>query len=242
MNLWGETIDYLKGYAEKTDKIAVGFSGGKDSLCVLDLCSRVFKTIYCYNMEFCGGFKVDRDQMEYGKQRYGVKVIHYPHFAFITALKNGIYCNETEETEKLPDWTLRDVYDLVRQDFNVDFIAHGAKTADGLWRRKMFNATKTWTDIIYPIKTWTKPAVMAYMRMQKIPMPHMSVGHTTGATGRTKNGTGIDLTDPSIWYLHDNHPEDYKKLLRWFPYAHAAVCRRDWYGAKAYNDCLDANT
>lgn len=239
MNLWGETLDYLRKYADKTDRIAVGYSGGKDSLCVLDLCSRVFKKIYCFNMEWCGGFECDRKQMEYAKQRYGIEIIHYPHFSFVNALKGGIFCNDTDYTDRIPDWTLRDVYDCVRGDLKVPYIAHGAKTADGLWRRKMFNATKTWTDIIYPIKTWTKQAVMAYMRMQKIPIPAMSQGQTTGGTGRVKNATGIDLSDPSIWWLHDNHPEDYKKLLRWFPYAHAAVCRRDWYGAQAYNDSLD---
>ena len=42
-----------------------------------------------------------------------------------------------------------------------------------------------------------------------------------------------NLSTPALLWLHDYHPDDFQKLLRFFPYAEAVVKRRDWYDIAA---------
>ena len=62
--------------------------------------------------------------------------------------------------------------------------------------------------------------VFAYLKNQKIPLPPSS--------GRA--ATGVDLSTPSILWLHDTYPADYEKLRAHFPYVQAVVERRRFYG------------
>jgi hypothetical protein len=64
--------------------------------------------------------------------------------------------------------------------------------------------------------------VLAYLKINGIPVPDSSGGQATG----------VDLSTPSILWLYDNHPEDFQKLLQYFPLAEAAIKRRDEYGVK----------
>jgi len=48
----------------------------------------------------------------------------------------------------------------------------------------------------------------------------MSVGQTSG----------VGLVTRSLLWLHENEPDDFKKILRWFPFAEAVVYRRKYYG------------
>jgi hypothetical protein len=61
---------------------------------------------------------------------------------------------------------------------------------------------------------------LSYLKINNIPLPDSS----------GKNATGVDLSTPSILWLHDKYPDDFKKLLQFFPYAGAAVQRREYYG------------
>ncbi|HZQ45959.1 MAG TPA: hypothetical protein VFC07_03025, partial [Verrucomicrobiae bacterium] len=77
-----------------------------------------------------------------------------------------------------------------------------------------------WDDVFYPIKGWNKHDVLAYLRMQNIPLPDAHQGNTSG----------VDLSTRSLLWLHDAYPDDFKLLCRYFPYAEAVVYRRKFYG------------
>jgi phosphoadenosine phosphosulfate reductase len=221
MQIWQDTLDLLREKQKESDSITVAFSGGKDSLVCLDLCSRVFKKVHCFFMHFVPNLKCTEDALDYARARWNVTIVQYPHWVLIRALKNGVYCDEGKNAETLPDWTLRDVYDLARAEAGTKYIVTGAKDADSLWRRRFFNTTKGWTDMVYPIRKWNKMDVLAYCKVRKIPVPKMST---------TASATGVDLSTPSLLFLHKNFPDDFERILKWFPYAEAVVKREEIYG------------
>ena len=221
MQIWQDTLDLLREKREETDTILVAFSGGKDSLVCLDLCCRIFPVVKCFFMHFVPNLKCTEDSLDYARVRWKVNIAQYPHWVLIKCLKDGIYCDQGHQQDNLPDWTLRDVYDLARAEAGCKYIVNGAKDADSLWRRRFFNTTKGWTDMVYPIRKWNKMDVLAYCKVRQIPVPKLST---------TASATGVDLSTPSLLFLHQHYPEDFQRLLKWFPYAEAVIKREEFYG------------
>lgn len=220
MPIWTDTLTVLRDRARISDSCLVSYSGGKDSLAVLDLCSRAFKRVICFYMYLVPGLKVIDDQMTLARERWGVEVLFYPHRVFFQALQDGLYCKEGFWNDDLPMLSLREIYDWVILDTGIPQIATGAKASDSMARRRFFKNTESWDDIFYPLKGWNKHDVLAYCRAQRIPLPDAHAGNTTG----------VDLSTRSLLWLHDSYPDDFKRLCQWFPFAEAVVYRREWYG------------
>ena len=219
MSAIDDSLAVLEKARLHTDKVAVGFSGGKDSLIVLDLCMRVFPTVVPFFMYLVPGLEVTDGELAKAEDRFGLKIQQYPHFLLTDFLKSGMFCDPSYKYDDLPDIKLRDIYDIIKIGTGCPAIITGAKSSDSAWRRRYFHITRTWTDVIYPIQTWNKLDVLGYLRTRGIPVPPSS----------GKNATGVDLSEDSVFWLHDNYPEDFKKLCEVFPYAEARIHRRTFY-------------
>lgn len=173
-------------------------------------------------MYFVPGLKCVEDQMAEAKERWGVEVIYYPHWVLFKCLQGGVFCNEGLHKEDMPDFALHDIYLWAMQETGIRCLATGAKKADGMWRRRYFYLARSWEKegVFYPVKGWMERDVLAYLAAKKIPVP----------VGDSRTASGVDLTANSLLWLHDHHPEDFKKLCEWFPYAEAVVWRRKFYG------------
>ena len=222
MAVWDDTLQVLRDKARTSDSCLVAFSGGKDSLATLDLCSRAFKRVVCFHMYFVPGLKCMEDAMQEAKERWGVEVIYYPHWILFKCLKGGVFCNEGLHKEDMPDFALHDIYLWAMQETGIRCLATGAKKADGMWRRRYFYLARSWEKegVFYPVKGWMERDVLAYLSAKKIPVP----------TGDSRTASGVDLTANSLLWLHDHHPDDFKMLCEWFPYAESVVWRRKFYG------------
>ena len=215
-------MERLEEFSRKSDSCLVAYSGGKDSRAVTDLCCRSFKRVVLFHLYFVPGMACVEEYMDYARKQWGVEVLYYPARGFIKCLRSGIYCDEPDRYSNLPELKLHDLYTWVMRDTGIPIIANGARNSDGFWRKRFFYATATWSEMLYPLKDWLLRDVIAYLRLRKIPIP---------AQNRIDSGN-IDLGTDSLLWLHDNHPEDFKKLLAWFPYAEAVVWRRTFYGEK----------
>jgi hypothetical protein len=49
--------------------------------------------------------------------------------------------------------------------------------------------------------------------------------------GSGLNASGVSLIPAELLWIYDNHPNDFKKVCEYFPYAEAVVWRRTFYGA-----------
>lgn len=214
-----ETLQILADGARKSDAILVGYSGGKDSLAVLDLCVRSFKRVECFYMYLIPGLRCIEEMLDYARQRWGVTIHQFPHWVLQKFVTSGVFCNNHYSLDDLPEWKLKDVYNFACIETGIPLIATGAKRADSLWRKRSLS-TSAFDDVIYPIVGWNKFDVVSYLKARAIPLPNSS--------GRS--ATGVDLSTPSILWLHDNYPDDFARLCEVFPYAEAVIHRRTWYG------------
>jgi phosphoadenosine phosphosulfate reductase len=226
----------------RTPSCLVFYSGGKDSLAMMDILVRVFDRVDGVFMYFVPGLECIEEKLEYARQRWGVTIHQYPHWCLSRILLAGVYrlvgmrqvfggvFNEylpdgssgklRVNSEGIPELSLNDIYEMVKLDTGIGLIATGAKRADSLWRRKMLGNWGNRPDIIYPLKNWNKPDVYAYLMARQIPIPDGTQG----------SSTGIDLTQKSLLWLHDEHPRDFDKICEIFPLAEAVVWHRKFYG------------
>ncbi len=216
-----EAHEEMARLAKMHQEVLVAFSGGKDSLVVLDLACRHFKRVVPFFMFLVPGLRCQEEKMRIVRERWGLEVLNYPHFLLFKAFAFGLYCNRTVMTSTgMPDFGLTDIYKAVISDTGIRFIVNGSKETDSLWRRQKYFKFMTFENVIYPIKTWRKHDVLSYLKMNNIPLPSSS-GHQS---------TGIDLSTPSLLWLHDKYPDDFERLRNYFPYIGAVVKRRQWHG------------
>ena len=203
--------------ATKSSNCLISFSGGKDSLVVAELVCKRFSHVEAFFMYLVPDLECVEAALEYGRKRWGFKIHMIPHWGVWNHHKYGVFCRPHLE---FPEVKLDQIQDLARQKAGIDLIANGAKASDSMWRRRQL---ATWGDkpnIVYPLQKWNKLQVLGYLRARGIPLPDSS----------NKQATGVDLSVPSVLWLYDNHPADYKRLLREYHYAGAIVARRNFFG------------
>ena len=222
------TLRLLEKMKAEEDEILVGYSGGKDSLVVMDLCAKTFsrvKAVYFYTVP---GLEVIEKQMRYAKARWGVDVVRIPDFRAVIGMKDGIFCDAVPVLDKVPEFGLKEQYALAMEATKASRIAVGMKAADGLKRRQFFGNIRdsgdpVWDRLRIPIKDWRKKDVLDYLDANGIPRPDAVEGSVT---------SGVGLDHDSICWLRDNHPQDFQLFLKWFPYAEACIKRREWFGVR----------
>lgn len=218
MKILEETQKKFEELAKKSNKCLVAYSGGKDSMVVLDYAVRYFKEVSAFFMFWVPGLEVEETKIAQAEQRYGIAIERYPHWFLSRSKRQGQYCNKDDN---YPEWSIDDVYEIAMNDAGVDFLITGARAADSPTRRRYMGAHKGKKDyVVYPIVGWVKYDVLGYLKMRNLPIPESSGG----------TATGIDTSIKSILWLHDNHPEDFKRVLEHFPYIEAAVWKRKFYG------------
>lgn len=203
----------------------VGYSGGKESLCVIDLCARIFQKIVPYHLYFLPNLSVMEESIKFAMDRWGLKVITYPGKIILGALRDSLYRPVSSVFSNLPVFKALDTYNLVRHDTGLRLLALGHRKADSLSRRRMFaRIVPKKQDEVYPLEKWSKWDVLSYLRINKLPLPP-SDGSAT---------SGVSLYARSILWLHDSFPEDYEKVRRVFPDITAVLKRREFHSVGQY--------
>ena len=213
------SISVLQELRKESNSIIISYSGGKDSLVVLDLCSKVFENVYCFFMYTIKDISFQKTMLDFAVKRYGVEIKQYPHPQISRYLKNNIYCfpsgraNSEQRILKLSD-----IYDIAREDFGAHYIAVGWKKNDSVDRRIVINqlpdnATDKKGKRLYPLANWSDKQIYAYMKLNKLPIPE-----TLGI-----KSFDIELTYKVLSPLKIRYPDDYARVKRVFPLIDAVL-------------------
>ncbi len=215
----------LEDLARDHECVAVGFSGGKDSLATLDLAVRFFKRVVPYFYYFVPGLKCEEDKIQIARDHYKLPILMYPSSEGVEALRTGVYCDEFPEFDDLPEISRRTLYNWIKADAGATLILTGEKMADGIFRRMRMGAQKvTMADVHYPLKEWVKAEVYNYLSARNLPIPNAGTGD---------NG-GVSLMENEILWLYRHCPhnrECYYRLREFFPYIETEVKAAEWFGA-----------
>jgi len=209
-----KVIEFLK---TQTDSVVLFYSGGKDSLILLDLLSKSGLKVNLAFMYLVEGLGHVEKYIDWAEKKYNVKSKRYPHF-MLSQYFNDNFCRFHEK--KVPVIKLGDIETQARNDFNCDWIINGSKQADSLNRRLMLktyfmNAINLDSKKAYPLSYWNKAMCLAYIKQHRLPMP---INY-----GEKSNSSGVDLEYKCLKYLRDNYPDDYEKILKVFPFAETLI-------------------
>jgi phosphoadenosine phosphosulfate reductase len=217
MDVFGATSRLLSQNALAHQAVLVAYSGGKDSLVVLDLCAGAFERVVAGHLDFLPGLEVTESRLRYAQERWKCRVLRYPHGIYLRALKCGLYCPPVSSLRRAEEWSNADVWHLARQDSGIALVATGEKKRDFLARRGFIKSNRD-PNLIFPLADWHNADVLAYLQHHNIPVPDAPADHS-----------GVDLSTKSLLWLHDHHPDDFALMAEQFPFIETVVLRREWY-------------
>lgn len=199
-----------------SDEVVVSFSGGKDSVVVLDLCMRYFKRVHAFFMYQVPGLSFQEATLKWYEDRYGIEILRLPHPELAEWLRLGLFRHE--------DWSVpaigfNDLYHYARVQTGGWWIAAGERIADSIWRRAMMKRAGS-VDVkrgrFYPLMYWRKEDVLRYIAQRRLKVSPESkyLGHSFRS---------LEPEEMFLTRLH--YPADYRKIERWFPFVGAAVAK-----------------
>jgi sulfate adenylyltransferase subunit 2 len=219
------SIAELKELAKTHRRVLVGFSGGKDSLCVLDLAARFFNEVVPFCMHLVPGLQYDADRLRIAEERYGLKVLTFPHFIFWNYLREEQYVDPIPGFEHLEEIRPWPYYRWVMHETKCTLMLDGMKKSDGTFRRRKFASEGEEERRMRhrPLKNWLKWEVLNYCKAQDLPIPKQDNSTAAG-------NSGVSLQVQEVLWMHDNAPMDYERIRRAFPFIEAIVARREFFG------------
>lgn len=103
--------DPIKAMAKVTDSVIVAFSGGKESVVTLDLCTRYFKNVKAFFMYIVPDLSFQERTMEWYEKRYQIEIMRIPHMDVCEFYHYGSF---RPEDPTFPIVSINDIYQYVR--------------------------------------------------------------------------------------------------------------------------------
>lgn len=214
-------FDPIKTQAKVTDSVIVGFSGGKDSICTLDLCFKYFRRCVPFFMYLVPDLEFQEKMLRWYENRYNTEIIRIPHFECSNFLKYGSF---TVADDSVDIVGINDTYAYLRELTGIHWIAAGERAADSIVRNAMLKKSGS-IDYkrgrFFPLIYWKKNDVLKYIKYRKLYLSKEQ--KEIGFSFRSLMGSELSV-------IKELYPEDYKKILRVFPFAEAGVVRYETYG------------
>lgn len=208
----GKTKDIFNELKSKTDEVIVSYSGGKDSLVLLDLCTKVFSKVHAFYMYIVKDISFQMRMLDYAEKKYKIEIKYYPHWLLSRWYKNNTYRLPDSNTFDIKNLNINDIEQTARNYFNTDMVLTGIKQADSIDRRIYLRTLKLSAinekgQKAHPLSFWNKGMVMSYIKRFKLPTPE-NFG---------LNSFDIELVPNKIIPIKNKYPEDYEKIKQQFP-------------------------
>lgn len=213
----------IETMAAMTDRVLVSFSGGKDSVVVLDLCMKYFKEVKVFFLYQVPGLSFQESILRYYEDKYNIKILRYPHFDLSVMLKYGSFRPPDYD---IPILKIKELYDYIRNQSGIFWLATGERCADSIYRNAFIKKNGTIDKKrgkFYPIAFWKKVEVERYIGVKNLYISPESkiLGHSF----RTLRGE-------QLIKIKNNFPEDYQKIKSFFPEVEASIKHYEWYGCQ----------
>ena len=218
-----ELFDPIKTQSKITDSVIVMFSGGKESVVVLDLCKRYFKRVEACFLYTVPNLSFEEKTMRWYEDKYDIKIRRIPHPQTSINLHYGFL---TVYDEYFPIISSNDVSDYLRAETGIKWIAGGERIADSMWRRgfmKKSGSIDYQRGRIYPVSEWLKQDIQDYIKFHKLYL---------GADSKKLGYSFRSLQGDELIKIKEYFPEDYKKICRLYPMAEAMVIKEEMKDGK----------
>lgn len=212
MNLIANTFNIFKRV--NTDAVLVAFSGGKDSIVLLDLCLKYFKTVVPFYMYFVRDLEHVNKKLDQFEAYFKTEIIQIPHWMLSHYYARAYFRLDTKITD-IKRIYVRDIENSLREKTGIEWVCNGMRKSDSIQRAIMFktyylNAINFKSKRFHPVSHWASKDINIYIKLKNFPKP-FDYGN--------KRVSGLDITKVNLKMIRDNYPEDYKKVLAEFPLA-----------------------
>lgn len=214
-------FDPIKTQSKVSDSVIVAFSGGKDSIVTLDLCKKYFPKVEVFFMYLVPNLDFQERMLQWYENKYGLKIHRIPHFELSEFMKWGTFRPMDID---IPVVKINDVYNYIRNETGIHWIAAGERCADSMVRNAMIKKSgtiDTKRGRFYPVANWNKQEILQYIKFKKLYLSPEQ--REIGFSFRSLAGKELQI-------IYERYPDDYEKILKMFPFAGAARERYLTYG------------
>lgn len=230
-----DKLDY-KTSAELCEKMSaecdtaiLAFSTGKDSIAAWLQIRKYFKRVVPYYCYVVPGLSFVDKSLAYYEDFFGTHIYQMPHRSMYRFLRGMIF-QPPERVTRLEAMQIPgDEYDdamigqIIRQTAGLPdaaYVATGVRAADSPMRRLAMSthgAVNHNAKRFYPVYDWCKSDLLKAFEDSGVKLP---VDYKM--FGRTFDGLDYRFLEPIRKY----YPEDYQKILEWYPLADLELMRR----------------
>jgi 3'-phosphoadenosine 5'-phosphosulfate sulfotransferase (PAPS reductase)/FAD synthetase len=219
--------EIIKNLKSQTNEVILFHSGtGKDSIMLLDLCSKSFDKVVCVFMYIVKDLDYENKYIKWAENKYpNCEFIQTPHYCLYSFIKHGYL--GIKKDESFNKMTISRIDDKIRLKTGINYSVYGFKKNDGITRRLMLNSYKDGichkTKKAYPLMDLKNSDVINYIQDNNLITPFNY--------GTTKPSSGCDISTPEfLAYLRVKYPNDLKKIFTQFPLAEVNLFKFDNYG------------
>lgn len=229
-----EQLDYQTGaelceqMAAECDTAILAFSCGKDSIAAWLQMRRHFKRIVPYYCYCVPGLDFVEDSLRYYEDFFQTRIYRLPHRSFWAWMAEGLFQPPeritTIEDFDMPAFDDAILGEVIRQAGSLPEGAYtgiGVRAADSPMRRvaiKRWGAVNHNSKQFYPVYDWKKADMLRELKASGVKLP---VDYKL--FGRTFDGLDYRFLAP----IKEHFPEDYQRILEWFPLADLEFYRRE---------------
>lgn len=230
-NLSYETGEELcEKMAAECDTAILAFSTGKDSIGAWLQMRKYFRNIvpyYCYTVPKLGFVE---DSLKYYEDFFGCHIYRLPHRSFYRFLRGMVFQSPPHVTkiealdlpgEEYDDHMVGEIIRSMAKLPEACYAGTGVRMADSPMRRigiKTHGAINHNDKRFYPVYDWNKERLLNEIDAAGVKLP---VDYEL--FGRTFDGLDYRFLKP----ISERFPEDYEKILTWFPFADMEIYRRE---------------
>ena len=222
----------IQSVIEKSDgKVLLAFSAGKDSIAAWLALKAAGATVFPFYYYIHPDLGFVNLSLTYYEEFFGTRIARYPAPGVYGWWCGGVF-QTPERVAVAMQSSLRPyknelVTDAARIDFKLAAttpVALGVRAADSINRRTMFvrsGAINHKAKKFYPVWDWTKQAVVSAMSNAKLKLP---VDYWI--FGRSFDGLDYRFIAP----VKKHFPEDYARLLDYYPLLNVELKRAEFAG------------
>lgn len=207
--------------------VLLAFSCGKDAIAAwLALQNRGIE-VRPYYLTLVPGLKFVDETLDRFEQHFQTRIARYPHPSFYRWLNTFTFQAPERlaiiEAADIPEPTYEQIVQLIRVDQHLDptaWVADGVRAADSIIRRTSIvthGAMKPKSRKVSVIWDWQKREVLERIAAAGIALPPDYQWF-----GRSFDGLDYRFIEPLSRYA----PDDFRRVLEWFPLAELELVRR----------------
>ena len=215
---------------EEGRTVLVAFSGGKDSIAAELALQEAGVETELAHMYLVPGLKFVEDGLARLEDQLGKRIRRYPHPSLWRWLTEYVFQPPerigTIEATGVRTYDYAGLWKMVKKDAGLPqdtWVADGVRAADSIVRRASFTRhglMKFDSRKVSPIADWLKAETLGIIERHGVDLP---VDYQW--FGRSFDGLDYRFLGP----LRDNAPDDYQRVLDWFPLAELEVLRHEGF-------------